>query len=138
GIADAAGLRAALARRGVRSPAEIERTVRALLAGREVAATVAELRDLGSPVRYHAVDVRDADAVRRLLDEVRGEHGRLDGLVYAAGVIEDKLVADKDPASFARVFGTKVEGARAMLGAAADPRFVVLFGSIAAAYGNRG
>ena len=69
-------------------------------------------------------------------------YGRLDGLVYAAGVIEDRLIADKDPASFTRVYTTKVDGARAVLDALdqlpAQPRFVVLFGSIAAAYGNRG
>ena len=67
---------------------------------------------------------------------MRDEYGRIDGVVYAAGVIEDKLVADKDPESFARVYGTKVDGARSVLDAldqcGAGPRFVVLFGSIAA------
>ncbi|WP_422769508.1 SDR family oxidoreductase [Plantactinospora sp. WMMC1484] len=139
---DGAELRAALARRGVGSPAEIERAARAVLAGREVEATLRELRELGSDVRYHALDVRDGAAVSRLLARVHAERGRIDGLVYAAGVIEDKLIADKTPESFARVFGTKVDGARAVLGALGGlspaPRFVALFGSIAAAYGNRG
>jgi NAD(P)-dependent dehydrogenase (short-subunit alcohol dehydrogenase family) len=57
-------------------------------------------------------------------------------------VIEDKLIADKDSDSFRRVFDTKVDGARALLSAVeelpAPPRFVTLFGSIAAALGNRG
>ncbi|HEY3465813.1 MAG TPA: SDR family oxidoreductase, partial [Amycolatopsis sp.] len=74
--------------------------------------------------------------------EIHAEHGRLDGIVYAAGVIEDKLVADKTPESFARVYTTKADGARTLLEATADlpdePKFVVLFGSIAAALGNRG
>ncbi|MDQ7910390.1 SDR family oxidoreductase [Phytohabitans sp. ZYX-F-186] len=139
---DGAELRAALARQGLRAPAEIERAARAVLAGREVEATLHELRELGAEARYHALDVRDEEAVRRLLKTLHAEHGRVDGLVYAAGVIEDKLIADKTPESFARVFGTKVEGARAVLGAldglSPAPRFVVLFGSIAAAYGNRG
>ncbi|WP_239153282.1 type I polyketide synthase [Virgisporangium aliadipatigenens] len=136
---DGTALRAELAGRGMRSPADIERAARALLAGREVEATVRELRDLGSEVRYHAVDVRDGNAVRQLLTSVHGAHGRIDGVIYAAGVIEDKLVADKTPESFARVFDTKVEGARAVLhGLPGGPRFVVLFGSIAATFGNRG
>ncbi|WP_432841953.1 SDR family oxidoreductase [Dactylosporangium sp. CA-092794] len=142
GIADAAGLRAALARQGMRAPAEIERTVQATLAAREVEATLAELRELGATVRYHRVDVRDDEAVRGLLKEIHGEYRRIDGVVYAAGVIEDKLLADKQPESFARVYSTKTDGARAVLdaieGLGAAPRFVVLFGSIAAAYGNRG
>jgi NAD(P)-dependent dehydrogenase (short-subunit alcohol dehydrogenase family) len=93
-------------------------------------------------VRYHAADVRDEQSVRQLIGKIHDEHGRIDGLVYAAGIIEDKLIADKEPASFARVYTTKVDGARTVLDAlaeaGAETRFVVLFGSIAAAYGNRG
>jgi len=131
-----------LAARGMRSPAEIDRAASAVLAAREVGATIAELEELGAVVRYHALDVRDGEATQRLIKRITDEHGRIDGLVYAAGIIEDKLVADKDPASFERVFRTKVDGARSVLdalpAAGAEPRFVVLFGSIAAAYGNRG
>ena len=139
---DKAALRSALARRGMRSPAEIDRTASGILAAREVGATMAELEELGAQVRYHSLDVRDDEATHRLIKQIRDEYGHIDGLVYAAGIIEDKLVADKDPASFERVFRTKVDGARSVLAAldasGAEPRFVVMFGSIAAAYGNRG
>jgi hypothetical protein len=138
---DASALRAVLARRGMRSPADIERAVRGILAGREVAATMAELTGLGSHVRYHQLDVLDAGSVRSLLGQLRQEHGRIDGLIYAAGVIEDKLLAEKDLDSFARVYRTKVDGARTVLTALDEigitPGFVVLFGSIAA-FGSRG
>ncbi|MEV6597417.1 SDR family NAD(P)-dependent oxidoreductase [Actinoplanes sp. NPDC051346] len=139
---DKAALRSALARRGMRSPSDIDRTASAILAAREVNATVAELTELGAHVRYHSLDVRDDEATRRLVKRIHDEYGRIDGLVYAAGIIEDKLIGDKDPASFERVFRTKVDGARSVLdaldGCGAAPRFVVMFGSIAAAYGNRG
>jgi NAD(P)-dependent dehydrogenase (short-subunit alcohol dehydrogenase family)/acyl carrier protein len=139
---DKAALRSTLARRGMRSPAEIDRTASAILAAREVAATIDELTELGAQVRYHALDVRDDEATHRLVKQIHDEFGRIDGLVYAAGIIEDKLVAEKDPASFERVFRTKVDGARSVLdaldAAGSTPRFVVMFGSIAAAYGNRG
>jgi NAD(P)-dependent dehydrogenase (short-subunit alcohol dehydrogenase family) len=139
---DRVALRAALVRQGMRSPAEIERTVTRILAEREVANTLTELREQGSRVRYHALDVRDTEAVHRLLKEIHTEHGRLDGVVYAAGVIEDRLLAEKDLDSFRRVFATKVDGARAVLAAMEEmsvrPRFTVLFGSIAAVLGNRG
>ncbi|MGW4056792.1 SDR family NAD(P)-dependent oxidoreductase [Amycolatopsis sp. NPDC004747] len=135
-------LRAALIEAGLKSPAEIERTVRRIQGEREVRRTLAELEALGSPVRYQSVDMLDAEAVHRAVKEIHAEHGRLDGIVYAAGVIEDKLVAEKTPESFERVYGTKVDGARTLLEATADlpeePAFVVLFGSIAAALGNRG
>ncbi|MEU0537274.1 SDR family NAD(P)-dependent oxidoreductase [Amycolatopsis tolypomycina] len=135
-------LRAALIQAGLKSPAEIERTVRRIQGEREVRQTLATLGALGSPVRYQSVDMLDAEAVHRAVKEIHAEHGRLDGIVYAAGVIEDKLVAEKTPESFERVYATKVDGARTLLEATADlpdePAFVVLFGSIAATLGNRG
>jgi NAD(P)-dependent dehydrogenase (short-subunit alcohol dehydrogenase family)/acyl carrier protein len=139
---DAKELRAALIASGLKNPAEIEKTVRRIESEREVRQTLRKLETLGSPVRYQSVDMLDAEAVHRAVKEIHAEHGRLDGIVYAAGVIEDKLVADKTPESFARVYGTKVDGARTLLEATADlpdePKFVVLFGSIAATLGNRG
>ncbi|MGW2327584.1 SDR family NAD(P)-dependent oxidoreductase [Streptomyces sp. NPDC001700] len=135
-------LRAVLAARGGATPAEIEREVARILARREVAVTVAELTALGSRVRYRSLDVRDDAAVLQAVKQIHADHGRLDGVVYAAGVIEDRLIAEKSAASFGRVFGTKVDGARTLLDALAElpepPAFTVLFGSISAALGNRG
>ncbi|WNV89264.1 SDR family NAD(P)-dependent oxidoreductase [Umezawaea sp. Da 62-37] len=140
--ADPAALRAALIASGLRSPAEIEREIGRVEAVREVRDTIARLTGLGSRVRYHSVDMRDVEAVHRAVKEVHTEHGRLDGLVYAAGVIEDKLIAEKSAESFGRVYGTKVDGAKTLLdaveGMSDGPRFAVFFGSIAAALGNRG
>ena len=140
--ADASAIRAALIASGLRTPAEIERTVSATLAAREVTATIDKLRELGAQPRYHALDVRDGDAFSRLLKDIHAEHGRVDGVLYAAGVIEDKVIAEKTPESFARVFGTKADGARALFAGLdslpTPPRFSVLFGSIAAVFGNRG
>jgi NAD(P)-dependent dehydrogenase (short-subunit alcohol dehydrogenase family) len=139
---DLVGLRSALVALGHREPAEIDRRARQILAQREVAMTVDALRDVAASVRYHCADVRDGAAVDRVLKEIRAEHGRLDGVVYGAGVIEDRLIEDKTPESFERVFGTKVDGSLALVRALADspvqPGFVVQFGSIAAVLGNRG
>ncbi|WP_045866132.1 type I polyketide synthase [Streptomyces sp. WMMB 714] len=135
-------LRAAFIGSGMKSPAEIERAVAAVLSEREVRETLAALRESGSQARYRSVDVKDEEAVRAAVKEIHAEHGRLDGVVYAAGVIEDKLIAEKTPESFRRVFTTKADGARVLLDAVSalpeGPRFAVLFGSIAAALGNRG
>ncbi|MFF2514316.1 SDR family NAD(P)-dependent oxidoreductase [Streptomyces sp. NPDC058086] len=137
-------LRSALIAGGLRVPAEIERAIGRIQAEREVRATLRRLAALGSEVRYRAVDALDGDAVRRAVKEIHAEHGRLDGVVYAAGVIEDRLIAEKSPRSYDRVFRTKADGARELLAALGElpdgegPRFTVLFGSIAAALGNRG
>jgi NAD(P)-dependent dehydrogenase (short-subunit alcohol dehydrogenase family)/acyl carrier protein len=143
--ADTAGeLRSALIAGGLRVPAEIERAIGRIQAEREVRATLRTLAALGSEVRYRTVDALDGDAVRRAVKEIHAEHGGIDGVVYAAGVIEDKLIAEKSPRSYDRVFRTKVDGAHELLAALGElpdgegPRFAVLFGSIAATLGNRG
>ncbi|MFD8496907.1 SDR family oxidoreductase [Amycolatopsis sp. NPDC059657] len=142
GASTEAELRAALIASGLRKPAEIEKAVSRIQGEREVRDTVRRLTELGSQVRYHSVNMLDGAAVQRAIKEIHTEHGRLDGLVYAAGVIEDKLIAEKTPESFSRVYSTKVDGAQALLDAAGTlpngPRFAVLFGSIAATLGNRG
>ncbi|MFD5268366.1 SDR family oxidoreductase [Streptomyces sp. NPDC058335] len=137
-----AELRAALAARGGAKPAEINRAAGLLLAQREIRATLEELAALGSRAHYRSVDFREPDAVRQAVKEIHAEHGRLDGVVHAAGVIEDRLIAEKTAESFQRVYGTKATGAQALLTALeelpAAPAFTVLFGSISAVLGNRG
>ena len=139
---DPAALRGAVIATGVRAPAEVERRVATILAQREVTATLAELRASGATAEYHRVDARDGQAMAGLVKEIHAEHGRLDLVVHAAGVIADKLIADKDPAVFERVYDTKVGGAHALLAALADlpgpVATAVLFGSIAGVLGNRG
>ncbi len=141
---DRVSLRAALFGKGLRTPAEIENAATRILAAREVRATLAALDSTAASVRYHVADVTDAEAVRAVVHDIRTRHGRLDGIVHGAGTIEDRRLADKDPASFARVFATKVDGARHLAHAAADhgdgpaPAFLALFGSVAGVFGNRG
>ncbi|MEU9454241.1 SDR family NAD(P)-dependent oxidoreductase [Streptomyces sp. NPDC048277] len=137
-----AELRAALAARGGLKPAEVGREAELILAQREIIATLDELAALGSEARYRAVDFRDRDAALQAVKEIHADHGRLDGVVFAAGVIEDRLIAEKTPESFQRVYGTKTAGAATLLAALEElpngPGFAVLFGSISAVLGNRG
>ncbi|MFC9238881.1 SDR family NAD(P)-dependent oxidoreductase [Streptomyces decoyicus] len=136
---DRIALRAALIAQGLRRPAEIEAAATQVLARREITGTLAALEPLAASVRYHAADVTDAAAVRAVAQDIRDRHGRLDGIVHGAGTLEDKLLRDKDPASFARVFAGKVDGARHLLSAAGDDTgFLALFGSVAGVFGNRG
>ncbi|MGW0968105.1 SDR family NAD(P)-dependent oxidoreductase [Streptomyces sp. NPDC002516] len=137
-----AALRAALAARGGMRPAAINQAAELLLAQREITTTLTELRTLGSEVRYRCVDFREPEAVLQAVKAIHAEYGRLDGVVYAAGVIEDRIIAEKTPESFQRVYGTKATGAAALLTALEElpdgPAFSVLFGSISGVLGNRG
>ena len=145
GVVDDAGLKRALlddAKRvgWVVSPADVGAQVARVLANREVRGTLAAIGAAGSEVRYVAVDVADAAKLGVALDEVRGAWGPITGVVHGAGVLADKLIAEKTAEQFDRVFDTKVTGLRALLAATAgDPlRWMVLFSSVAARTGNTG
>jgi len=121
------------------APAAVEAAYRRLLKDREIRANLAATRAAGSAVEYRAVDVRDPVAFGGLLDELTAAGG-ITGVVHGAGVIEDKLLRDKTPESFDRVFGTKVDSALT-LARKLDPakvKFFALFASITSRYGNRG
>jgi acyl transferase domain-containing protein/NAD(P)H-dependent flavin oxidoreductase YrpB (nitropropane dioxygenase family)/short-subunit dehydrogenase/acyl carrier protein len=140
---DARAIRKILASRAERGLAlslpAIDRDSRGILAGREIRATLGAIRDAGAKVDYHAVDVRDDGAFGALVEKLRARHGRIDGVVHGAGLIEDKLLCDKTEDSFDRVFATKVVGANLLAKKLAhDARFFVLFSSIAGAFGSRG
>ena len=90
--------------------------------------------------RYLCVDIRDENAVRAALAEVRAQWGPITGVMHAAGVLADKRVEDKTTEQFDLVFGTKVDGLRVLLAATReDPlRLVCVFSSVVAATGNAG
>jgi NAD(P)-dependent dehydrogenase (short-subunit alcohol dehydrogenase family) len=132
-------LRRVLAQAGGHTPAEIEAATSRILAEREIRATLVELAGVAASVRYSSIDVRDPAAVKALVDGVYQRHGRLDGIVHGAGVLADRLMVDKTTTEFARVWQTKVDGARALAEAArSDLSFLVLFGSVSGVFGNRG
>ncbi|WP_307855807.1 SDR family oxidoreductase [Kibdelosporangium banguiense] len=139
GATGEAELRRALIETGLRDRGEIAAQARKLLAEREIRQTMDKLRASAGSVRYHSCDVQDASAVHAVIDDIVARFGRLDGVVHGAGVLDDKLMADKTPEAFARVYNTKVNGARALAAALRhNPRFMVLFGSISGVVGNRG
>ena len=89
-------------------------------------------------MHYRSLDVRDTAALAGALDEIRRDRGRLDGVVHAAGVREDKLIRDKTAESFARVFDTKVGSARVIADAVGDRGFALFFASVSGWFGNAG
>ncbi|MDQ0585710.1 SDR family NAD(P)-dependent oxidoreductase [Streptomyces rishiriensis] len=138
---DEAALTRALAEHsGTVAPAAIGAQARSILAAREVRTTLAALESAGSRVRYVPVDVRDGKALHDVLEEVRRDWGPITGIVHGAGVLADKLIADKTDEQYDQVLTTKVGGLRALLAATeSDPLdSIVLFSSVAAVFGNAG
>jgi acyl transferase domain-containing protein/NAD(P)-dependent dehydrogenase (short-subunit alcohol dehydrogenase family)/acyl carrier protein len=139
GLSTQAEIKAALMKRPDAKPAAVEAAYKRLSKDREIRANLAAIRAAGSTVDYRSIDVRDAAAFGGLIDELNASGG-IAGVIHGAGVIEDKLLRDKTPESFDRVFGTKVESALT-LRRKLDPaklKFFSLYASITSRYGNRG
>jgi acyl transferase domain-containing protein/acyl carrier protein len=127
--------------RGVKvTPKELEQQVHRIQADREVRATLSAIEAAGARVRYASVDVRDAEALGALLDDVRRTMGPITGLVHGAGVLADAMLSKKTLDQFDRVFDTKVGGLFALLDATAQDNLkaICFFSSVAARSGNIG
>lgn len=122
------------------SPADLQARWRRIIANREIHRHLEQLEETGAKVIYREVDVRRAKAVQAVIREVRESLGPVRGLVHAAGVLADRRIEDKTPEQFAAVFDTKVVGLRNLLAAvdSTELRYLALFSSVAARFGNIG
>ena len=122
------------------TPADIQRKTAAVMAGREMRANIDDFRRRGATVEYHVVDVLDECALAHLIADVESRYAPINGVVHGAGVIEDKLLADKTSESWSRVVETKVLGLL-LLQRHLKPqslRFLSVFSSVAGRFGNSG
>jgi acyl transferase domain-containing protein/NAD(P)-dependent dehydrogenase (short-subunit alcohol dehydrogenase family) len=119
---------------------EVGDRYRSVLANREVLANLERIQQAGSRVVYRQVDVRDANAVRAMVGEIRAELGPIKGLVHGAGVLADRRIEDKTREQFEMVYQTKVAGLQALLEALHDDdlRVLALFSSSTGRFGRTG
>jgi len=93
---------------------------------------VAHLRALGAQVEIAAADVTDLAAMRSVVSRAREKFARIDGVIHAAGVLDDGLIQLKQKDAADRVLAPKVAGTlvleEALAGVALD--FLVLFSSV--------
>ncbi len=121
-------------------PREVGQQCQTILGNREIRATLQRIKEAGGQALYRSVDLRDADAVAEVVQEVRQEYGPIKGLVHGAGVLADRLIKDKTTEQFGQVYTTKVGGLRSLLHAVADDdlRFMVMFSSSTGRFGRTG
>ncbi|MEU0196186.1 thioester reductase domain-containing protein [Streptomyces afghaniensis] len=99
----------------------------------------AELTGLGAEVRVVSCDLADREALTALLGTVPAEHP-LTGIVHAAGVLDDGMIADLTPDRLAAVLRPKVHAAWNLheLTLDRDLDAFVLFSSVAGIIGGSG
>jgi NAD(P)-dependent dehydrogenase (short-subunit alcohol dehydrogenase family) len=136
-VVDEAGIISILRRRRPESkPVDLRRRAARVLAARQSRENLEKLSRAGIRVRYRAVDVTDAGAVRKAL----AEEPRVDVLIHAAGLEESRPLAKKSMEQFSRVFDTKVAGLNHILATLEGHplRSVIGFSSVTARLGNAG
>ncbi len=98
---------------------------------------VRRLELLGAKVLVVAADVANQEEMHAAVTQATEHFGRIDGVLHAAGVIEDAVVGMKDPSSVDRVFSPKIHGTLVLEQVLEDHdlKFFVLFSSTSSLLG---
>ncbi len=126
--------------RGERAtPALVEKELAALERAQAAYSAIAAVRAAGGIAHYFSVNLTDADAVAKIIDQVRERSGRIDVLLHAAGTERSHFLPDKDAREFDLVFDVKSDGWFNLLHAIGDMPLgaTVAFSSIAGALRQR-
>ena len=101
---------------------------------------LSDIAEVGGEVLYVRADVSKQKDVKKLISESKKKFSRINGVVHAAGMLDDKLLLNKDKKSFDSVISPKVKGVINLDEAAKDEDldFFMMFSSIAAVTGNVG
>jgi acyl transferase domain-containing protein/NAD(P)-dependent dehydrogenase (short-subunit alcohol dehydrogenase family) len=144
-VADNDGLKrelfARIQARGERAtPALVEKELAALERAQAALSAINAVRAVGGTANYFSVNLTDASAVTKIIQQVRERSGRIDVLLHAAGIERSRFLPDKDPREFDQIFDVKADGWFNLLHAIGDMPLgaTVAFSSIAGRFGNAG
>jgi NAD(P)-dependent dehydrogenase (short-subunit alcohol dehydrogenase family)/acyl carrier protein len=127
--------------RGERAtPALVEKELASLERAQAAQAAIDAVRNAGGTAYYFSVNLTDAAAVAKVIDQVRLRSKRIDVLLHAAGLDRSRSLAEKEPREFDLVFDVKADGFFNLLHAIGDMPLAatVAFSSIAGRFGNPG
>ncbi|MCP4861744.1 MAG: SDR family NAD(P)-dependent oxidoreductase [Planctomycetes bacterium] len=68
------------------------------------------LKELGSEIMVKQADVANIEDMQQVLTEAEQRFGAVDGVVHAAGILEDGVIQRRTPEAAERVFTPKVHG----------------------------
>ncbi|MDP4993170.1 MAG: SDR family NAD(P)-dependent oxidoreductase, partial [Marivita lacus] len=92
---------------------------------------VQELEALGGHVRAFAADICNLPEMKHVVDDTLARLGRIDGVIHAAGVMEDAPLLAKSTGSIEKVFSSKIHGTKVLdqLFPDGSTDFIALFAS---------
>jgi len=122
-------------------PAECDDCCRKIIRTRTIRQTVADLEKTGSEVTYVSCDVTVPQSVETFFEMIKFRYGRLDLIVYGAGVDRSQSLLNKDMESFEQVLRPKMLGIMNVLSNITlfpDMKKLILFSSFYAWQGMQG
>ncbi len=144
-VSDKEGLKrelfARIQARGERAtPALVEKELAALERANAALSAIRAVQSAGGTAHYFSVNLADAEAVAKVIAEVRQRSGHIDVLLHAAGLERSRFLPDKDAREFNLVFDVKADGWFNLLRAIGDMPLAatVAFSSVAGRFGNGG
>ncbi|MCG9730427.1 eicosapentaenoate synthase subunit PfaA [Shewanella sp. Isolate13] len=119
------------------TPKQVEGLVWTVKSSIEINTALEAFAQVGASAEYVSMDVTDTSAITAALN---GRSNEITGLIHGAGVLADKHIQDKTIEELARVYGTKVNGLKALLAAldSSKLKLLAMFSSAAGFYGNTG
>jgi acyl transferase domain-containing protein/acyl carrier protein len=101
---------------------------------------ITQLQNTGNEILYLQVDVANLAQMKKAIISIKQQYAVINGVIQASGVLEDKLLINKDWKSFERVLAPKVQGTFLLnqLTQNEPLDFFVVFSSIVAVTGNIG
>lgn len=111
----------------------------------DFAKVAARANELGTSLVYHNVDVRDSESLNSVIAALAEKHGRIDGLIAAAGIQQETPALEYSAEDCDRMFGVNVTGVFMTAQAVANEMVkrkqkgsIVLIGSMSGTVANRG
>ncbi|WKA26400.1 type I polyketide synthase [Bradyrhizobium roseum] len=107
---------------------------------RNIVLRIREIEAKGSSVSIGVADVSDVEAMRGIVEKARRDHGRLHGVIHAAGVVNVEIIATQNPSKILPVFSPKISGTVVLDRVLQDDKldFLVFFSSLSAVVGGVG
>ena len=103
-------------------------------------AHIDNLRARGSKVLYQQADITNIEALKHVVAEAKRVHGDIDGVIHAAGVLDDNFLANKTAESLEKVCEPKIQGCDNLDRVTRDEplAFFLVFSSLTSILGNVG
>ncbi len=98
------------------------------------------IEEAGGTVHYIRADISEEADTRRLVEEAKELFGRIDGVIHAAGIIEDDNIQNKSEEVIKNVLAPKVFGTSYLDQYLGNEKidFFLLFSSVSSVLGNAG